>query len=111
DALARAEKLLEEYTGRLLGYLVGLEAKSLFAKRHIQFFYCDDASLAGSVAGTGMQSLFDQSKPVLGLSVLDGVTKVSARGTRSLIVAGLDPAAALPEAGAEVHGNGGHHDL
>src|SRR6266704_6559591 len=111
DALARAEKLLEEYTARLLEYLVALEAKGLFAKRHIQFFYCDDASLAGSVAGTGMQFFFDQSKPVLGLSVLDGVTKVSARGTRSLIAAGLDLAAALREAASEVGGNGGGHNI
>src|SRR5207302_2626525 len=111
DALARAEKLLEEYTGRLLGYLVGLEAKSLFAKRHIQFFYCDDASLAGVVAGTGMQFFFDQTRPTLGLSVLDGVTKVSARGTRAHIAAGLDLAAALREAASEVSGNGGGHNI
>ena len=111
DALAKAEKLLEAYTSRLLGYLVGLEAKGLFAKKHIQFLYCDDAALAGSVAGTGMQFFFDQSKPVLGLSVLDGVTKVSARGTRSLIAAGLDLAAALREAASEVGGNGGGHNI
>src|SRR5205807_2489979 len=65
----------------------------------------------GSVAGTGMQFFFDQSKPVLGLSVLDGVTKVSARGTRSLIAAGLDLAAALREAASEVDGNGGGHNI
>ena len=106
DALGKAEKLLDEYTGKVLGYLVGLESKGLFAKKHIQFFYCDDASLAGSVAGTGMQFFFDQSKPVVGLSVLDGATKVSARGTRALIAAGLDLAVALRQAAAEVGGNG-----
>src|SRR3989442_7177768 len=111
DALARAEKLLEEYTARLLGYLVGLEAKGLFAKRHIQFFYCDDASLAGSVAGAGMQFFFDQSKPVLALSVMDGQTKVSARGTRDLVGRGLDLASALREAGEAVGGNGGGHNM
>jgi RecJ-like exonuclease len=111
DALAKAEKLLDEYTSRVLGYLVGLESKGLFAKKHIQFFYCDDASLAGSVAGTGMQYFFDQSRPVLGLSVLDSATKVSARGTRALIAAGLDLAAALRQAAAEVGGNGGGHNI
>jgi RecJ-like exonuclease len=111
DALAKAEKLLDEYTARVLGYLVGLQSKGLFAKKHIQFFYCDDASLAGSVAGTGMQYFFDQSKPVLGLSVLDGATKVSARGTRALIAAGLDLATALRQAAAEVGGNGGGHNI
>src|SRR2546428_4447651 len=89
DALARAEKLLAESTSKVLGHLVALESKGLFPKKHIQFFYCDDASLAGVVAGTGMQFFFDQTRPTLGLSVLDGVTKVSARGTRPHIAAGV----------------------
>ncbi len=80
-------------------------------EKHIQFFYCDDASLAGVVAGTGMQFFFDQTRPTLGLSVLDGVTKVSARGTRAHIAAGLDLAAALREAASEVSGNGGGHNI
>jgi len=111
DALARAEKLLDEYTSKVLGHLVALESKGLFPKKHIQFFYCDDASLAGVVAGTGMQFFFDQTRPTLGLSVLDGVTKVSARGTRAHIAAGLDLAAALREAASEVSGNGGGHNI
>jgi single-stranded-DNA-specific exonuclease len=111
DALGKAEKLLEEYTAKVLGILVGLEKKGLFTKKHVQFFYCDDASLAGSIAGTGMLFFFDQSKPTLGLSVLDGVTKVSARGTRALIAAGLDLAVVLREAASEVDGNGGGHNV
>src|SRR2546425_6450718 len=110
DALARAEKLLDEYTSKVLGHLVALESKGLFPKKHIQFFYCDDSSLAGVVAGTGMQFFFDQTRPTLGLSVLDGVTKVSARGTRAHIAAGFDLAAALREAASEVSGNGGGHN-
>lgn len=111
EALAKAEGLLDEYTSRVLGYLTGLETKGLYARKHIQFFYCDDASLAGSVAGTGMQFFFDQSKPVLGLSVMDGQTKVSARGTRAQIAAGLDLAVTLREAAASVGGNGGGHNI
>src|SRR2546425_9614761 len=105
DALARAEKLLDEYTSKVLGHLVALESKGLFPKKHIQFFYCDDSSLAGVVAGTGMQFFFDQMRPTLGLSVLDGVTKVSARGTRAHIAAGVDPSPPLPEGGAGVSRN------
>lgn len=111
EALAKGEKLLEEYTSRVLAVLVGLESKGRFEKKHIQFFYCDDASLAGVVAGAGMLFFFDQTKPTLGLSVLDGVTKVSARGTRALIAAGMDLAAALREAASEVGGNGGGHNI
>src|SRR5712691_1860835 len=72
EALAKAEGLLEQYMSRMLGYLTRLEREGLYAKKHIQFFYCDDASLSGSVAGTGMQFFFDQTRPVLALSVLDG---------------------------------------
>lgn len=111
EALAKAEGLLDEYTSRVLGYLTVLETKGLYASKHIQFLYCDDASLAGSVAGTGMQFFFDQSKPVVGLSVMDGQTKVSARGTRALIAAGLDLAVALREAASAVGGNGGGHNI
>ncbi|HKW43518.1 MAG TPA: DHH family phosphoesterase [Thermoplasmata archaeon] len=111
EALAKAEGLLDEYTSRLLGYLTALETKGLYARKHIQFFYCDDASLAGSVAGTGMQFFFDQSKPVFALSVMDGQTKVSARGTRAHIAVGLDLAVALREAAASVGGNGGGHNI
>jgi len=111
EALSRAEKLLDEYTSKVLGYLVSLESKGLFPKKHIQFFYCDDASLAGVVAGTGMLFFLDQTRPTLGLSVLDGVTKVSARGTRAHIAAGVDLAVALREAASEVSGNGGGHNI
>lgn len=111
EALGKAERLLEEYTAKVLGILVGLEAKGLFTKKHIQFFYCDDATLAGAVAGTGMLFFFDQSKPTLGLSVLDGVTKVSARGTRALMTAGVDLAVALRDAAGDVDGNGGGHNI
>src|SRR5437899_4571228 len=111
DALARAEKLLEEYTSKVLGHLVALESKGLFPKKHIQFFYCDDASLAGVVAGTGMQFFFDQTRPTTARSALDGVTQDSARGTRAHIAAGLDLAAALREAASEVSGNGGGHNI
>jgi RecJ-like exonuclease len=111
EALSKAEGLLEQYTSRLLGYLVSLESQGLFPKKHIQFFYCDDASLAGSVSGTGMQFFFDQSKPVLGLSVMDGQTKVSARGTRDQIARGLDLAVALREAAMAAGGNGGGHNI
>src|SRR2546426_1058025 len=111
EALSRAEKLLDEYTSKVLGYLVSLESKGLFPKKHVQFFYCDDASLAGVVAGTGMLFFFDPTRPTLGLSVLEGITKVSARGTRAHIAAGVDLAVALREAASQVSGNGGGHNI
>ncbi len=54
DALTKAETLLDQYTTRVLEYLRALETEGRFAKKHVQFFYCEEPSLAGSVAGAGM---------------------------------------------------------
>lgn len=111
EALAKAEALRGAYDRKVLGHLVRLESEGLFAKKRVQFFYCEEPTLAGSVAGIGMQFLFDPSKATLGLSVMDGTTKVSARGTRSQVAAGLDLGAALREAAGAVGGTGGGHDI
>ena len=111
DALAKAETLLDQYTNRVLEHLRKLETEGLFAKKHIQFFYCEEASLAGSVAGAGIQFYFDQSKPVIGLSVMEKQTKISARGTRAQIALGVDLAAACREAAESVGGDGGGHNI
>jgi len=111
DALAKAETLLDQYTNRVLEHLRKLETEGLFAKKNIQFFYCEEASLAGSVAGAGIQFYFDQSKPVIGLSVMEKQTKISARGTRAQIALGVDLAAACREAAESVGGDGGGHNI
>ncbi len=111
EALGRAESLLDQYTSRVLEHLRKLETEGLFAKKHIQFFYCEEPTLAGSVAGAGIQFYFDQTKPVLGLSVMEGQTKISARGTRDQIARGIDLARALREAAEALEGNGGGHNI
>ncbi len=111
EALAKAESLLDQYTDRVLEHLSQLEREGMFMKKHIQFFYCEEPSLAGSVAGAGMQFYFDQSRPVFGLSAMERQTKVSARATRSLVAQGVDLAAACREAAEALDGDGGGHNI
>jgi RecJ-like exonuclease len=111
EAIVKAETLLDEYTSRVLGHLRTLETTGMFAKKHIQFFYCEEPSLAGSVAGAGIQFYFDQSRPVFGLSAMERVTKISARGTREQIARGIDLATACREAAESVEGDGGGHNI
>ena len=111
EAFARAEAIRKEFDDRLFAYLHKLEAEGPFAKKHIQFFYTDEASLAGSVAQIGMNYFLDPLKPTLGLSVMDRSTKVSARATKPLVARGLDLAVALREAAREVGGEGGGHNI
>ena len=111
DALTKAEALLDQYTSRVLEHLRTLETEGRFAKKQVQFFYCEEPSLAGSVAGAGMQFYFDQSRPSFGLSVMERQTKISARGTRTQIAQGVDLAAACREAAESLEGNGGGHNI
>ncbi len=111
DALAEARKLHRDYSKELMASLLKAEADGAYEKDHIQFIYTDRPSFAGVTAGVMMQYLFNQEKPTLGLAVVDGMTKISARGTRYLTSKGLDLAIALEEASREVGGNGGGHDV
>jgi len=106
-----AERHRRTYAEKVLADLVRLEREGPFQGKHLAFFYCDDPALAGNVAGIVVQYLWNGARPVLALSVTDGSTRVSARGTRALVARGLDLAAALREAGTAVGGTGGGHDV
>jgi single-stranded-DNA-specific exonuclease len=111
EAFSRAEDIRKRFDDRLLSYLQKLETEGPFTKKHVQFFYTDEPTLAGSVAGIAMKFFLDQAKPTLGLTVLEKTTKVSARATRELIAKGIDLAVALREASAEMGGDGGGHNI
>lgn len=106
-----AEGLRKKHWAAVLRGLRKVEEEGAFAKDHIQFFYAEGPTLAGSVAGVSMRYLLDQEKPTLGLAVTDGTTKVSARGTDYLIGQGVDLAEALREGAQAVGGAGGGHNI
>ena len=111
EAAVAAEAHRAAYGEKVLAHLMRLEREGPFSAKHLAFFYCDDPSLAGNVAGIVIQYLWNGARPVLALSVTDGTTKVSARGTKALVSRGLDLAAALRDAAAQVGGTGGGHDV
>ena len=109
-ALREAEVLRDDYFKQIIGYLHELE-KGMFTKKRVQFFYCPEPTLAGAVAGIGMQYYFRGDMPSVGFSVLEKSTKVSSRGNRRLVAHGLDLSSAMNEAAAEVGGQGGGHNI
>ena len=111
EAIVPSEVHRQTYAGKMLGHLMRLERAGPFLAKHLAFFYCDDSSLAGNVAGIAVQYLWNGARPVVALSVTDGTTRVSARGTRALVDRGLDLATALRDAAASVGGSGGGHDV
>lgn len=111
EAVAPAEVHRHAYAEKVVAYLTKLEREGPFQGKHASFLYCDEASLAGNVAGIAVQYLWNGARPLLALSVTDGTTKVSARGTKALVAKGLDLAVALREAAKAVGGHGGGHDV
>ena len=111
EAAALAEVHRKAYGDRVLAHLMRLEREGPFQGKHLAFFYCDDPALAGNVAGIAIQYLWNGARPLVALSVSDGTSRVSARGTRALVARGLDLAAALREAGTAVGGAGGGHNV
>jgi single-stranded DNA-specific DHH superfamily exonuclease len=111
DALKLSIELRKEYKDELREGMIKLEEDGLEDMKNLQFFYTNNASLAGAHAGLGMMYLFDQEKPVIALSVLDTETRISSRGTKYLVDCGLDLAAALRDAAKDVGGHGGGHPV
>lgn len=111
DGLERAEEIRRTHWEAVLEGLMKVETEGVFAKKHVQFFYADGPTLAGTVAGVSMRYLLDQEKPTLALAVVDGMTKVSARGTDYLVDRGVNLAEALREGAEAVGGSGGGHNI
>lgn len=111
ESFSAAEDLRTRFETQLIASLQKLEAGDVHAMKHLQFFYHESATVAGSVAGIAMPYFLDQARPVVGLATTDGSTKVSSRGTKYLVAKGLDLAVAMHEAAASVGGVGGGHTV
>jgi single-stranded DNA-specific DHH superfamily exonuclease len=78
--------------------------------RSFRYVLLDDSSGTGIIAGTMTRYLYPD-KPFLTLNEVEGIIRISGRGTRKLVDAGLDLAAAMREASQIVGGMGGGHDV
>ncbi len=78
--------------------------------RNFRYVLLDDSGGTGIIAGTMTRYLYPD-KPFITLNEVEGKIKISARGTRKLVSAGLDLAAAMREASTSVGGMGGGHDI
>ena len=81
----------------------------------IQYLYSEDQiikKVMGTIASVGLTvGLFDENKPVLGLSRLHKDIKVSGRTLRPMIERGVNLGKALNECSSNFGGQGGGHDI
>ena len=70
----------------------------------------DNVSGTGLIAGTMIRYRYPD-KPFIAFNEVEDMVKVSGRGTRELVDAGLDLAFAMKQASESVGGRGGGHDV
>ncbi len=110
DALKKAEEIRDGYRTEMIKKLKKLE-KNIEELDHIQYFYEEERTRKGELAGLGMLYILDTDKPVLGLAENDDEIDISARATRVMVEKGLDLGELCYKVSEEFDGVGGGHDI
>src|SRR5659263_30597 len=104
-----AKAIARENQRALISVIKKAQARIKLA-RSFRYVLLEDSSGTGIIAGTMTRYLYPD-KPFLTLNEVEGKIRVSGRGTRELVGAGLDLGAAMREASAIVGGMGGGRDV
>ncbi len=78
---------------------------------NVQYFHTSEPPYAGVLAGLGTLYFFDDTKATFGISKKNGNDHISARAPRQLVEAGVNLGLACKEAGDNVGGVGGGHNV
>jgi single-stranded-DNA-specific exonuclease len=103
----------KDYKQKILNGLQGLEHGGIFEKEGLRYFYSDNSSLGGVIAGIAMNYILDEKKPLFSLvrKETDSEVHVSCRGNQWLVAQGLDLGSAMKSVADELGGFGGGHKI
>ncbi|MBS3817497.1 MAG: DHH family phosphoesterase [Candidatus Thermoplasmatota archaeon] len=110
NALEEAKEIRDGYRTEMVEKLDDLEEK-METYDHIQYFYEEEKTRKGELAGLGMLYLLPLDKPVFGLVKVDDEIDISARATREMVNKGLDLGELCSKISERVGGTGGGHDI
>lgn len=102
----------KDYKQKLLDGLSGLE-KGIQETAGMRYFYSDNSSLGGVVAGIAMNYVLDEKKPLFSLTrnETEKEIHISCRGNQQLVKNGLDLGAAMKTVAGRLGGYGGGHKI
>jgi single-stranded-DNA-specific exonuclease len=103
----------KEYKQKLLDGLQSLELGGIQETEGMRYFYSDNSSLGGVIAGIAMNYVLDEKKPLFSLTrkETDDEIHISCRGNQYLVKQGLDLGIAMKTAAGELGGYGGGHKI
>ena len=111
SVLQEALKVENEYRQKVLSYLLSLSEKGIIEKEGFRYFYSDDTSLGGVVAGIAVNYILDDKKPLFSVARKEDELHISCRGNQKLVENGLDLGAAMKEVTKNIGGFGGGHKI
>jgi single-stranded-DNA-specific exonuclease len=102
-----------DYKQKLLEGLQGLQDGGIREIAGMRYFYSDNSSLGGVVAGIAMNYVLDDTKPLFALTrkETDSEVHVSCRGNQKLVSLGLDLGSAMKQVAGDLGGFGGGHKI
>lgn len=109
SVIDEAKAITREHQRTLINTIKKAQAQ-IKSARSFRYVLLEDSGGTGVIAGTMTRYLYPD-KPFLTLNEVEGKIRISGRGTRKLVNAGLDLAAAMREASSMVGGMGGGHDV
>jgi RecJ-like exonuclease len=108
-----AVQVEKDYKQKILDGLQLLEHGGIHETDGMRYFYSDNSSLGGVIAGIAMNYVLDEKKPLISLTrkETDDEIHVSCRGNQQLVKHGLDLGAAMKTIAGELGGYGGGHKI
>lgn len=114
-ALDVATNLQNKYRNQLIKGFDWIRKEGTVELDNIQYMYSEDKiikTLLGTIAGIGLSiNLFNNNKPIIGMSRFHNDIKISGRTTRALVDAGVNLSTALQGTAISFGGQGGGHDI
>ncbi len=115
ESLKEGMGLLKNYQDTILKGIEWIKKEGSREMDHIQYIYTEDKnikSFMGTLANIGLDlKLFNPEKPVLALSRMDPLIKVSGRTTLNITEKGVNLGQALEQASNSYGGSGGGHTV
>ncbi len=108
-----AVQVEKDYKQKLLDGLQSLEQGGIQETEGMRYFYSDNSSLGGVIAGIAMNYVLDEKKPLFSLTrkEADNEVHISCRGNQHLVKQGLDLGSAMKTVAEGLGGFGGGHKI
>lgn len=107
----KAIEIEKKYKQDILDELIRLEKEGFKERKSFRYFYSEDSSTCGVIAGIAVNFILDREKPLISIVREKDELHVSSRGNQYLVERGLDLGFAMKEAAKKLGGHGGGHKI